>query len=244
MTNENQSGEPKPLDPEQAKIQAQADLDRRGLRSDPFDKAQQHLDQSLLELQTLLEARTLKGGLTSIDVQCDTMDDEPMVGLEGWGSYRQYEKANVDFLRAHREHTKGRPTNSGSIEFASQEDRVMWHLAELPTGKPTKDGVPRPTKPAIIRWSYNDQRWEYNSDGEVAVWPEFDENGKPHKSAGEKVVMWRLQEIRKIQDDASDEISSALLDVRRAQSRVRKERKADFTTGSVETPGDMSEVSF
>ena len=236
--------EPKPLDAEQAKAQAEADESRRGTRSDAFDKAQQNLDQHLNELQTLLEARTLKGGLTSIDVQCDSIDDEPLVGTEGWGSYKQHEKANVDFLRAHREHTRGRPYNTGSIEFASQEDRVMWHLAELPTGKPNGDGVARPTEPAIIRWSFDDSRFEYNSNNEVAVWPDFDENGKPHKSAGEKVVMWRLQEIRKIRKDAADEISSAMLDVRRAQSKVRKERTADFTERSVDSPGDMSEVSF
>ena len=76
------------------------------------------------------------------------------------------------------------------------------------------------------------------------MWPDFDENGQPHKNAGEKVVMWRLQEIRKIQDDAVSEIAAAMVDVRRAQSKVRKERKADFDTSSVDKPGDTSGVSF
>ena len=241
---DNPYAEPEALDADQQLAQANADVDRRGMRSGAFDKSQQNLDQYLKELQVLLDARTLKGGLTTIDVQCDTVDDEPMVGTEGWGSFRYHEQDKVSFLRAHREHTRGRTTNSGSIEFAAQEDRVMWHLAELPTGSPTKDGVPRPTQPGIIRWSLNDNRCEYNNDGEMAVWPDFDENGKPHKNAGEPVVMWRLQEIRKVRADAVNEISSAMLDVRRAQASVRKERKADFTEASVENPGDVIEVEF
>ena len=226
---DNPYAEPQALDADQQLAQANADVDRRGMRSGAFDKSQQNLDQYLKELQVLLDARTLKGGLTTIDVQCDTVDDE---------------QDKVSFLRAHREHTRGRTTNSGSIEFAAQEDRVMWHLAELPTGSPTKDGVPRPTQPGIIRWSLNDNRCEYNNDGEMAVWPDFDENGKPHKNAGEPVVMWRLQEIRKVRADAVNEISSAMLDVRRAQASVRKERKADFTEASVESPGEIVEVEF
>ena len=228
----------------QEEINQNADVDRRGDRSDAFDRAQQQLDQRIVELQGLLEARTIKGGLTSIDVQCDSIDDEPMIGTEAWGSYKHHESANVSFLRAHREHTRGKSNNSGKIEFMSQEDCVMWHVAEIPVGPERDDKMPRETKPAVCRWSFDDSRYEYNANNEVAVWPDFDDEGKPHKTAGQPVVMWRLQEIRKIQDDAVSELASAMVDVRRAQSKVRKERKADFDTSSVDKPGDTSGVSF
>ena len=77
---DNPYAEPQALDADQQLAQANADVDRRGMRSGAFDKSQQNLDQYLKELQVLLDARTLKGGLTTIDVQCDTVDDAPKAG--------------------------------------------------------------------------------------------------------------------------------------------------------------------
>jgi len=239
----NPYAEPKPLDPEQAKVQANASESERGTRSDAYNRAQQNLDQYLMEFQTAADNATKKGGLTTIDVQCDSIDDEPIIGLEGWGSYKIHEPANVSFLRAWREHTRGKPENSGSIEFLAQEDRIMWHFADIPVSGPDEDGR-RKVEPALIRWSFDDQRYEYDLNGEVSTWPDFDETGKPHRNAGDAVRMWRIQEIRKIRNDAVAPLTSQLLDVRRAQSKVRKERNADFSERSVDRPGETADVSF
>ena len=56
--------------------------------------------------------------------------------------------------------------------------------------------------------------------------------------------MWRLHEIRKLRADAEAPLTTQLLDVRRAQSSVRRERGADFRERSTEKPGEMTEVSF
>ena len=235
--------EPGPLDPELAKLQTNADEAKRGTSSDAYSKAQQNLDQYINEFQLAAENATKKGGLTTIDIECDSIDDEPIVGLEGWGSYKIHEPANVSFLRAWREYTRGKQQNSGSIEFMAQEDRVLWHFAEIPVAAPDEDGR-RKIEVALIRWSFNELRCEYDMDGSMSVWSDFDDAGKPRKNAGEPVVMWRLHEIRKIRNDAEAPLTTQLLDVRRAQSSVRRERGADFRARSTEKPGEMTEVSF
>lgn len=199
-----------------------------GARSDKDACDEQSLIKAIRNLNNFIMGIAI--AVTNVDV---TSEDPDYVGngMIAWPSFKAAQRVLIKALSKVRRSTVAGPfggrtgATTGSFETDSQECKQQVHLASIPVG----DKV----HPAIVRWEYHPDRFETNSDGTVARFPEWEvkpEGDKPgvmHERAGEPIAMWRLAALYIVEAGNEDRFEELADLVHSAQQQVRQNRRAE-----------------
>ncbi len=206
-----------------------------GARSDKDACDEQSLLKAIRNLNNFIMGIAI--AVTNVDV---TSEDPDYVGngMVSWPSFKIAQRVLLKALGKVRRSTVAGPfggrtgSTTGGFETDSQECKQQVHLADIPVGDKAL--------PGIVRWEYHPDRYETNSDGTVARFPEWEvepemdvETGeitKPgvmHERAGEPIAMWRLAALYIIEDGNQAKFDELADLVHSAQQQVRQNRRAE-----------------
>ena len=200
------------------------------------DTALSYLDRQIAEKDT--EIRSLEGMLDLhskkvrvYDVQVDQPGMRPMKGAHrSWYELKQEKGAGgkttlLSHASTHRNAAYD-TVNLCSCEYLSEAEIATWHVLTIKDKLTIAQWVKDPLLPEV----------DYKTGG-IAVWPAIDKStGRPHASAGQQIVMHRLQKIVFIEAKGLSNIITQMMAVNRAGSSLWAARKEQATIDSIAEP--------